>query len=245
MHLKILGCGTILQKGTSTNCSGYLLDQHLLFDCGPGIWQALNQYGISLEQISHIFITHFHVDHSSDIGPLLLNRFLIKELRNISLKIIGPPGIFEWFANLKTLLGRWSEDLFIDLTVIQEDSLQIGEYNVTSLSTGHTETSICYRVEHKGKSFFYSGDTGYNENVISMATQCDVAVIEASNSTDTHIEEHLTPQLAGRIACQAGVKKLVLTHMYPDVLAGDPIKEASSEFSGKITLAKEGMSLRF
>ena len=245
MHLTILGCGTILQQGTSVNCSGYLLDHQFLFDCGPGIWKALHQYNISMDQITHIFLSHFHVDHTSDLGPLLLNRFLNANLKNSKLHIIGPPGLIHWFNDLKKFLGKWADELSIELSEIKDQPFQSSIYTVTSLLTGHTENSNCYRVETENNSFFYSGDTGFNEGIIDLAVNCQLAVIEASNSDNTHIEEHLTPGLAGKIAAQADVKKLVLTHMYPEVLAGDPLKEASLEFSGKIIIAQEGMSLEF
>jgi len=245
MHLTILGCGTILQKGTAVNCSGYLLDHSLLFDCGPGIWKALHQHKILLNHINNIFLTHFHVDHTSDLGPLLLNRLLFENLKDIPVNIIGPPGLEEWFSNLKAILGRWSEDLSINLFEIADEPHQAGDHIVTCKFTGHTENSVCYRVEKNGQSIFYSGDTGYNNNLINLATDCQLAVIEASNSETTQIKEHLTPHQAGIIAARAGVQKLILTHMYPEVLDGDPLKKASAAFSGDIILAEEGMEIDF
>jgi ribonuclease BN (tRNA processing enzyme) len=245
MHLRVLGCGTILQRGQSSNCSGYLLDHHLLFDCGPGVWKSLNEQSISLNQITHIILTHFHVDHTSDIGPLLLNRLLLPDINNVPLTIIGPPGLTEWFSHLKLLLGSWSEDVSVNLYGMKDQPHQTGDYKIIAKSTGHTENSICFRVDKDGTSFFYSGDTGYSENVITLSEDCHLAIIEASNTTETKIEEHLTPGLAGRIAEQAGIQKLVLTHMYPEVREGDPVKEASFEFSGEIIVAEDGMSLEF
>jgi ribonuclease BN (tRNA processing enzyme) len=245
MNLLILGCGTIIQYDTSVNCSGYLLDQNLLFDCGPGIWKALNQYRIPPGRINDIFLTHFHVDHTSDLGPLLLNRVLLPSLKDIPLNITGPIGLKGWFSELKNLLGKWADELSINLIEIENESYLRSDHAITVKHTGHTDNSICYRVEKDGNSFFYSGDTGYSDNVITFSADCQLAVIEASNTEKTHIEEHLTPCLAGKIASFANIKKLILTHMYPEVLAGDPLKEASSVFSGEIILAQEGMSIDF
>jgi len=245
MHLTILGCGTIVQKDSSANCSGYLLNDSLLFDCGPGIWKALNEHRISLNLINNIFLTHFHVDHTSDLGPLLLNRLLTTDLKDIPLNIVGPIGLHEWFSDLKKLLGHWADDLSIKTIEINDKPYQISGHTITVKNTGHTENSICYRVEKEGESFFYSGDTGLNDNVIELAADCRLAVIEASNTSETQLKEHLTPQLAGKIASRSNIKKLVLTHMYPEVLEEDPLKEASSEFSGEIILARDGMIIEF
>jgi len=245
MHLMILGCGTIVQRDSSVNCSGYLLNHSLLFDCGPGIWKALNEYKVSPDQINNIFLTHFHVDHTSDLGPLLLNRLLIPDLKDIPLNIIGPIGLHEWFSNLKKLLGQWADDLSVILSEIKDEPYQTDAHTITAKNTEHTENSICYRVEKKGESFFYSGDTGFNDDVIALAADCQLAVIEASNTRETQLKEHLTPHLAGKIASLSNIKKLVLTHMYPEVLEEDPLREASSEFSGEIILAREGMIIEF
>ena len=40
MQVRVLGCGTIAGR-TGKNCSGYLIDEQILLDCGPGIWSAL------------------------------------------------------------------------------------------------------------------------------------------------------------------------------------------------------------
>jgi len=245
MNLTILGCGTIVQQNTSTNCSGYLLNHSLLFDCGPGIWKACYHHKIALRQINHIFITHFHVDHTSDLSPILLNRKLLPDLKDIPLNIIGPPGLGEWFSDLKKILGRWSDDLLIILHEMNNEPYQILDISITAKRTGHTENSLCYRAENNSESFFYSGDTGFNDNVVSLASDCKLAVIEASNTGNTQMEEHLTPLLAGNIAARAGVEKLVLTHMYPEVLESDPLREASAVYSGEIILAREGMSINF
>jgi len=245
MNLTILGSGTIVQHDTADNCSGYLLDHTLLFDCGPGIWKALNQHKISLGQINDIFLTHFHVDHTSDLGPMLLNRLLLPHLKNIPLNIIGPAGLKKWFTDLKKILGSWAEDLSINLNEMKDEPYQTGGHIITSKNTGHTDKSICYRVEINGESFFYSGDSGYCDDVITLATECQLGVLEASHTDKMYITEHLTPSLAGKIASRAGVKKLLLTHMYPEVLTGNPLKEASSFFSGEIILAREGMSIDF
>jgi len=245
MNLKILGCGTIIQQDTSQNCSGYLLDHNTLIDCGPGIWKALHQHKISQHDLTHIFLSHFHVDHTADLGPILLNRLLLSNLKNIPLNILGPRGLKAWFSDLKILLGRWVDDLNINILELSDHPHQIGDLTIKTRKTDHTDNSICYRIEKNNKAFFYSGDTGYNDNIISLATDCQLAVIEASNNEEAHIEDHLTPQLAGKIASRAGVKKLVLTHMYPEVGREDALRDVSRVYTGEIIIAQDGMLIDF
>jgi ribonuclease BN (tRNA processing enzyme) len=76
MKLTILGCGSIIQKKSCFNCSGYLIDNQILLDCGPGIWHALCKNKIEIAELDFIIISHFHVDHVSDLAPILMTRWL-------------------------------------------------------------------------------------------------------------------------------------------------------------------------
>jgi len=44
MLIRILGSGTI-KTSYLKNCSGYLLNDEFLLDCGPGIWSKCNAKG--------------------------------------------------------------------------------------------------------------------------------------------------------------------------------------------------------
>ena len=117
MKLKILGSGTIISDKHTSNCSGYLLDDRLLFDCGPGVWRALNENRLSPTQINHILLSHFHVDHVSDLLPILLSRWMFKNERKNPVYIIGPQGIKVWFRKVINITTDWIKDL--DIRVIE------------------------------------------------------------------------------------------------------------------------------
>ena len=243
MKFFVLGCGTIVAENSGANCSGYLIDNQLLFDCGPGIWRAIHYYRKDLVKINYIFLSHFHLDHTSDLGPFLLNRYLLNGTAGKNLTIIGPPGLESWFKKMKALIGDWVDDLSLDLKEISANPMKIAVDMITTRPTGHTENSICFRVEKRGKTFFYSGDTDYNQNLISLAKSCHLAILEASNSADTKIDGHLTPQLAVKLASRAGVKKLVLTHMYPEAKQQDQFTFPDDDFKGEILIARDGMEI--
>jgi ribonuclease BN (tRNA processing enzyme) len=245
MKLLVLGCGTIIQEGDAGNCSGYLLDRKLLCDCGPGIWRALHHYQIAITDIPYILLSHFHIDHTSDLAPILQERYLISEKHEEPLTIVGPAGLKSWFENLTALIGKWPREMNIQLIEINDRAIELGGFLLQSIKTIHTENSICYRIEKDNKSFFYSGDTDYNDEIQTMAGDCHLALMEASNSEGTKLEGHLTPGLAGKLAAQSRVKKLLLTHMYPEVIQAEPVAEAARYFKGEIIIAKEGMELIF
>jgi ribonuclease BN (tRNA processing enzyme) len=68
-------------------------------------------------------------------------------------------------------------------------------------------------------------------------------VSECAAPESAKIPGHLTPSEAGRIAAMAGVKKLVLTHFYPECDRNDMITPCGKEFDGPIILAEDMMHL--
>jgi ribonuclease Z len=87
-------------------------------------------------------------------------------------------------------------------------------------------------------------DTGFCAAAIELAADADLLVIEStflsSEQTLADVSGHLTAAHAGRIAAEAGVRRLVLTHFsqrYPDsrVFAD----EAAKHFTGEIEIGAE------
>jgi ribonuclease BN (tRNA processing enzyme) len=73
LRFRALGTGTVALSPTRS-CSGYVVeggDVLLLMDCGSGITRRLAELGIEWQRITHIAITHFHLDHFADIPTLL------------------------------------------------------------------------------------------------------------------------------------------------------------------------------
>jgi len=58
------------------------------------------------------------------------------------------------------------------------------------------------------------------------------------------VEGHLTPSLAGRMAHLAGVKRLVLTHFYPECLKTDIAAQCRRTWHGELTLAEDLLQIQ-
>jgi ribonuclease BN (tRNA processing enzyme) len=129
--------------------------------------------------------------------------------------------------------------------------------------------SYSYRFETPGRIVVFTGDTGPSEAVTNLAKAADVLVTEVTIPDDVvelfkhngiwqtktpaeqegfirHMkEEHITPDQVGKMAAEAGVKTVVMTHFSPTVDPKDEyqscIEEAKKYFSGPIFLAKDLM----
>ena len=91
--------------------------------------------------------------------------------------------------------------------------------------------ALAYRFDTPGGSVVFSGDTGPCDNVRRLAAGADVLVHEAidlewmaervnhlpnRDAVMGHLgRAHCPPEDAGRIAAQAGVRTLVLSHLVP------------------------------
>ncbi len=242
MLLRVLGSGTIKTPHIK-NCSGYLINDELLLDCGPGIWRSMGFNKINNSQIKYIALSHFHADHVSDLAPFLLERYLLPYFEKEQLIIMGPIGLKEWFTDFSKLFGEWMQTMSIK--IVEMDSLlKIDKYVIQTRLTGHTENSLCYRIEDlEKKILFYSGDSGENESLKILSKNADLAIIESSNTEDTKIDGHLTPQIAAEIAATSKVKKLMLTHFYPEVYDSDCLEKAKRIFKNEVLIAADNMTV--
>lgn len=247
MKLTILGSGTAAPM-LDRNCSGYLLevdDNKLLFDSGAGTIRRLLEQKVDLFSIEHIFYTHLHNDHINDLGAVIWNNNY-GGIRKKALNLYGPKGFKKYCKILIKKLLKLTKIYFdINIKELKNSIIKIDNITIKTNPTKHSNTteSIAYRISHKNKVLVYTGDTEYCNEVIEITKDADALLIECSFPDNKKIKGHLTPTLAGKIAMQSNVKKVILTHFYPEVLSGNIKKIVSKQFNGKIILAKDKMRL--
>ena len=114
------------------------------------------------------------------------------------------------------------------MTRDRRDTFTMNNLTITTAPVNHIASSLAYRLEYAGRSMVYSGDTDWSDSLIDLARGTDLLILEASNPFK--VAGHLTPEEAGRLAGQAGVPRLVLTHIYPPGDAVDLAAEAGRSF---------------
>jgi ribonuclease BN (tRNA processing enzyme) len=57
------------------------------------------------------------------------------------------------------------------------------------------------------------------------------------------VEGHLTPSLAGRMAAEAGCKRLMLTHLYPICDDSNLIEPCRRHYDGELIIAEDLLRL--
>jgi ribonuclease BN (tRNA processing enzyme) len=243
MRLKVLGSGTAAGQ-TDRNCSGYLVDGRILLDCGPGIWRALNGSVEELRAIDTILISHFHIDHISDLVPILWARYVLQIGQRQTLALFGPRATKRWFKKLTLAHRDWVRELLVTVHELTGQTVTVAGYLIETRPTLHTPNSICYRITDSAHTcLFYSGDSAGNADLVEPARSCDLAIVEASVPSTSRAADHLSARLAGALAHRAGARKLLLTHLYPEALQDDPLAEAKKEYAGEITVAQDGLTI--
>jgi ribonuclease BN (tRNA processing enzyme) len=252
LSVTILGSGTCVPSLRRSSCSILMniRDKFLLFDSGAGTMRKLLESSIKIYDVSFVFYSHFHPDHTAELVPFLFaNKYPDGNRRKIPLTLMAGKGFAKFYDNLKNVYGHWIE-LAPDLLTLVEldntgyDMREFDDFKVESLPVDHNPESIAYRITSSGGiSMVYSGDTDFSENLVTLSKDADLLICESALPDNLKVKGHLTPSLAGEIADRANVRKLVLTHFYPECDQVDIEKECRKTYSGPLLLAEDLMQI--
>ena len=232
-------------------------------DCGPGVVRRAAQAGIGMEQLTRLFVTHLHSDHTSGLPDFIFTPAVTG--RKDPLEIYGPRGIRAMTGHI---MKAWKEDMEIRLhglepavgrayvvhahevrpgAVYRDDAVRVSAIQVAH---GAWKYAYGYRFEAGGKIIVISGDTTYSTALLEAAKGCDILVHEfysqkgwEARTPDWqryHAAYHTSAIDLGKLAAAAKPKKLVLYH---DLPMGQPPEEVIGEirqhFSGEVIYGKD------
>lgn len=246
MKLIVLGSGVCVPSA-KRGSPGYYIEfdeECFLIDGGSGTIRSLVKAGIDYSLLDGVFYTHMHPDHTADLVPLL---FALKNdpsiRRESDISLYGPTGFIDFFGKLKDVFGDWfiPENFEIYVEELNDgDEIIKRSVRINAKRVFHTDNSLGYRfISRDDKTIVFSGDSGYCKELVELANSADLAVFECSFPEEYNISGHLNPSSAGKLAQQAGVKTLVLSHIYP-VTENYPILDRCREFfDGDVFIADD------
>ena len=250
LSLTILGSGTSV-PAPGRRSSAYLVeagDTRILMDCGSGAVGSMCDAGVTVAEVDGVLLSHLHPDHTADLVPLL---FALKNpvcpRRSAPLKIWGPEGTAALLDALRGVYGSWIEPPDCEVQVEEltaEEPFQLGELEITSFSVVHSGASFAFRLQRDDVVVTYSGDTGPCPGLEAAAKGADILVAECSLRAQDSVEGHMNAAQVGQVAAAAEVGQVILTHLYPSVIEGEPAKLCREEFKGLVWLAEDGMVVR-
>jgi len=212
-------------------CSSYLIEadgKKVLADAGSGSLSNLMKC-MDPAELDAIILTHLHWDHITDI-PVLFYYLHVSRLQGREIPVIplylpaSPVGVFEIISGFNAF----------DINILNEESIiNIDKLKVTTASMTHPVESYALKFTANGKSLVYSGDTTYNSKLPVFAAGCDL-LITASAFLDeelTSASPHMSAAQCARVASDAGVIRLLLSHLNPNTDADEYLQEASAFFT--------------
>jgi ribonuclease BN (tRNA processing enzyme) len=204
------------------------------------------EVGMTYRDMDLLLYTHTHPDHISELVPILFACRYAELSRQKDLICVGGLGFDHYFDQIKKVYGHWIEPKSYHLTVKEtsEKPLLFQDLTILSKPMAHIPESVGYRIEFiDGRSIALSGDTDYCANIVDLAFEVDLLVLECSFPDEKRVEGHLTPSLAGRIGLESHCKRLLLTHLYPICEQYDILRQCGQVYRGEVILGEDLMKV--
>jgi ribonuclease BN (tRNA processing enzyme) len=239
VRLHFVGAGDAFGNGGRFQTCFWLegAGDSLLIDCGATTLTALKAAAIEPNDITAVVLTHLHGDHFGGIPFLVLDGQFRRRERPLT--IAGPPGTQERVEAAMDLLFPGSVNaprrFDVEFVELHEDGpTGVGPAVVSVVAVEQPGTPACaLRVEYGGHVVAYSGDTSWTEDLIKVAAGADLFVAEAY-FFDREIPYHLDYATLRVNRDRLDCKRLILTHMSPDMLARQSEAELECAHDGMV-----------
>ncbi|MDB4609932.1 MBL fold metallo-hydrolase [Verrucomicrobia bacterium] len=270
-------------SGTAVQYKG----KYYIMDTGNGVNNVMAENGYAFSDIRAIMFTHLHADHTTDFIDIMINRWMTggKEL-----EIIGPPRsggyykfmteffaddlIYRKFRGIK--MGVTDAGMFSGVNVKEytgSNTFKLDGMKVQTAEMIHTQYDLAYRFDVDGKSIVVTGDTSYTEELIKLAKNADILVIDTNltnarakdssegeaftdksivkpkpiyeYSGNFEVAPHMGIAEVAKTAAAANVKTVVMTHLSPAPVNIEVAMKYFKEagFKGKVIEAKDGLEI--
>jgi ribonuclease Z len=247
--------------------------KRLQFDCGRDTVRRLATLGIAPAQLDALFFTHYHSDHLTDLADMAMTRWWFGRNKP-PLAFKGPTGLNKRLSDVEEFLRhdakrRAEHGSREDAFVVRGDEFErprpgqtpcVYEHDGVRVLTaavehGNVEEAVGYRVEHDGRAVAISGDCSYSPGLVELARGADLLVHEIISpkllgdrigpAALPIIEYHSTGEEVARVANEAGVAHVVLTHLVPGPSNAEEethfIDAVAHDYDGKVTLGEDLM----
>jgi ribonuclease BN (tRNA processing enzyme) len=207
--------------------SGYLVVSaagRVMLEAGPDLLGALKRNGLATDCFDLLLISHLHGDHYAGL-PFLILEYMWETRRKKVLTIAGPPHLEERTIRLmRIMFPNFELDKIrhkLKFVVLEPGvSRRFGKYKVSAIRSPHTkpDISLSYKLEAGGKTIVFSGDSGWNDELVKFSAGADLFLCECTYFESAQLTFHLNyPQLAAN-RDKFNVRRMVLTHLGREVL---------------------------
>ena len=250
----------------------------ILVDAGSGMRERLFQaggFGL-ITGVDHVLVTHLHFDHTISIPGLWLSGWLYG--RRVPMRVHGPAGTaammaqlqraYQWDIDYRGVVGVPLAGAQIDATDVapgvffDEDGLKITAFEVEHMPINPTTgerleflgQTFGFRVDYRGRSVVFSGDTRPSEELVRHSQGVDVLIHEVqvpspgdspeAKLANVSLSVHSTPAQVSRIFARTRPRMAVYSHIIPPgTTAEDLIAATRPDYDGPLIVAHDLMTI--
>ncbi len=241
MRLRFLGSGDAFGSGGRFNAC-FLVEttaSTFLVECGASSMIALRRFHVDPNRIATVFVSHLHGDHFGGLPFMILDGQFYSR-RTAPLTLVGPPGLRERLTQAMEVFfpgsSRVERKFVTEIREIEADqTVTINGVTVTPYAVEHLcgAPPFALRFACGGKVLGYTGDTEWTEGLVKVGRDADLLIAEAL-FFDKKIKYHLDYATLKASLARIGARRVILTHMGPEMLAhlGDVPEETAED--GKV-----------
>lgn len=234
--LTVVGCSPSWQN-VGECCSAYLVDAadtRVLIDCGNGAFSRLREV-TDYASIDAIAITHTHGDHMLDLLPFAYALLYSPRALEVGLRkptLLLPPGARERIRQIFGLIDRAEllDDAYDVVEYEAAEPIEVGSLVLEFAEVPHFVPTHAVSVRTKaGGRFVFGADHRPCGEILEFARGADLLMLEATLLVpETGVRGHMTSSEAAAIAQEAGVDRLVLTHMSDELPREELLAQAQA-----------------
>ncbi|OHB31659.1 MAG: hypothetical protein A2790_01380 [Phenylobacterium sp. RIFCSPHIGHO2_01_FULL_69_31] len=207
--LRVVLCGTSAPLPSASRakaCVGVIAGGKLyVVDSGPESTENLLKWGLPLDRVGGVLLTHFHSDHIGDLGELNLQTWV--QGRPGPLPVYGGPGVERVVAGFNeayaldqgyrtahhtaAMMPPATWPMVARPVPVAADGplprtgvlLDDGKLKITAIETNHAPVhpAYAYRFDYKGRSVVITGDTANYLPLAAASRGADILLSEALN----------------------------------------------------------------
>jgi len=245
----------------------------ILIDAGRGATQRLFEIGAreTLTTIDAVFLTHLHSDHVVGLPDVWLTSWVFG--RTKALEVAGPPGTAEMSGHLEQAF-QWDIQMRSKDEGFSAEGVRLAASNVqpgvvfdrdglkvTAFAVEHggiIDFAYGYRVDYRGRSAAFSGDTRFFEPLVEHARGVDVLVhevispevelrraqVQGAHAIERVISHHTSPEQVGTIFSRVKPRLGVFSHIVPSpTTAEDLIGPTRKTYAGPLAVGYDLMTI--
>lgn len=259
MRLTVLG-GAAAGGNTGVGCSGYLVESghsRLVLDLGPGTLPELRRH-TDFRRLDAVVISHLHLDHVLDLLALRFALAYNPVPPPGRLPLWLPPGGLAFLSRAAAAFStEGNPDEFFSRVFDAREfdpgaALEVGsDVSIRFTPTVHFVACWAMRIStgYPASDLVYTADTGPDAPLAAFADGARVLVAEGteveSPAAGSTQRGHLSPTEAAMVARDAGVKILVLTHLWEEYGIDVARRQAAAVFAGRIEIARPGLHVEW